>query len=762
MSDLSARLAQLPLEKRIVLQKMLRDKAAAAGGGRRRIARVERDGPLPLSFAQQRLWFLHQLDPASRAYSVPVALWMRGTLDVAALDRSLREIISRHEVLRTVFAESDGEPVQVVRPQGAVELPVVDLAGLPGASREAELGRLAAAHAHRPFDLRRGPLMRVMLVRVSPGDTGLLFNLHHIISDAWSAEVLVREVSTLYEGHLRGEARPLPELPVQYADFAAWQRKWLQGEVLEEQIGFWRERLRGAPPVLEIPTDRVRSATPGDEVARSTIVLPPELVGDLQALSEREGATLFMTLLGAWKLLLSRYSGQEDVVVGPVVAGRGRAEVEGLIGFFVNTLVLRTDLSGDPTVRELVRRARETTLGAFSHQELPFERLVKELQPERVAGRNPFFEVMFSLDQASGEAAVLELGDVRLSTLEGGRETAKFDLSLTFSHDGGALLGTLAYRESLYEAATIERLAGHLAVVLEEMAGEPGRRLSELSLLRGAERTQVLEEWNRTERPYPREVCIHERFEAQVRERPGATALVWEGVELTYAELDARANRLAHHLAGLGVGPERGVGVLLERGVELIVSILAVLKAGGCYVPLDPSYPAERLELMLADSAAAVLLSRSELSGALAGSDARAVCLDTAAEALGRAPVEAPRSGARAQNLAYIVYTSGSTGRPKGGMVAHRHVVQLVCDTDYVRFRPGDRIAQGSNASFDALTFEAWGALLNGATLVGIDRDVLLSPAALRAFLAEERITTLYQTTALLNQVAREQPGIFA
>ncbi|HEV2736801.1 MAG TPA: amino acid adenylation domain-containing protein, partial [Longimicrobiaceae bacterium] len=416
----------------------------------------------------------------------------------------------------------------------------------------------------------------------------------------------------------------------------------------------------------------------------------------------------------------------------------------------------------EPSFRELLARVRRTTLGAYQHQELPFERLVEELAPERSLAHSPLFQVVFVLQD--NERGVLRMGGLEMEPLAAGgdEETAKFDLTLGLAEGVQGFAGVLSYRAELWERATMQRMAEHFARLVEAVVADSACPVSRVAFLGAEERARVLEEWNRTGRPYPREACIHELFEARVRERPGSAALVWEGVELTYAELDARANRLAHPLGGLGVGPEVRVGVLLERGPELIVSILAILKAGGCYVPLDPGYPAERLELMLADSGADVLLSRSGLVAALSGSGPRVVCLDEAAGALACEPSDAPRSGAGAENLAYIVYTSGSTGRPKGVMVGHREVVQLVVETDYVQLRSGDRVAQASNASFDALTFEAWGAFLNGATLVGIPRDVLLSPSAFRETLREQRITTLYQTTALLNQLSREQPDIFA
>ncbi|HLL47967.1 MAG TPA: amino acid adenylation domain-containing protein, partial [Longimicrobiaceae bacterium] len=733
-------------EKRRLLAQLLKRKAARATR-------------FPLSFAQQRLWFLYQLDPASPLYNMPAAFRLHGPLDAGALERALAEIVRRHETLRTTFTSEAGEPVQVVSPPGAWRLEVEELGGLGEAEREAEVRRRVQAEAVRPFDLAAGPLFRALLLRCGAEEHVLLLCVHHVVGDGWSMEVLFRELDAVYSAFLRGEPSPLAEPPLQYADFAVWQRERLRGPALEQLLGYWMEQLAGAPATLELPADRPRPATQSFRGATLPVALDAGLTQKLHALARREGGTLFMTLLAAFGVLLARYAGQEDVVVGTPVAGRTRRETEGLVGLFINTLALRIDLSGDPEFTELLGRVREGVLGAHSHQELPFDRLVEELHVERSLSQSPVFQALLSMQ---GLPRPFEFGGVRATPIAAESGTSKFDLSLVLQEEASTLYGYLEFSTELFEAATVERMRGHLGTLLEGIASDPGRRVSALPLLDAAERAQVVEAWNRTERPYPREVCIHELFEAQVAVRPDEPALVWGDAELTYRELDARANRLANHLIGLGVGPECRVGVLLERGVDLVVSILAVLKAGGCYVPLDPGYPAERLALMLADSSVRVLLSRGDVAFAAETGDLSVVVLDAVADALARESTEAPRSGATAENLAYIVYTSGSTGKPKGVMVGHRHVVQLAVETDYVRFQPGDRVAQASNASFDALTFEAWGALMNGATLVGIPRDVLLSPPAFRETLREERITTLYQTTALLNQISHEQPDIFA
>jgi amino acid adenylation domain-containing protein len=730
---------------------------------------ADRGAPLPVSFAQRRLWFVDRMGGTGAAYHISTRLRLRGELDRGALVRALDTIVARHEALRTTFVQVDAEPAQRIAPvaESAFRLLDHDLAGLGEAAAEAELLRLMAEETGAPFDLERGPLIRGRLARLGPDDHALLVTMHHIVSDGWSMGVFMDELSALYTAFHRGDEDPLPPLPVQYADYAAWQRRWLDGDVLGQQADFWKRTLAGAPEQLELPTDHARPAQQDFAGAAVRVELDEELTAGLKALSRRHGATLFMTVLAGWAATLGRLAGQDDVVVGTPAANRGRSEVEGLIGFFINTLALRVDLSGQATVADLLAQVKAGVLAAQQHQDIPFEQVVELVQPARSLARNPLFQV--ALAWQNTPRGSLELPGLTFGSAGSAPHvTSQFDMSLTLLEAGGWIVGNLTYATALFRQETAERWIGYLRSVLREMVEDERRPVSGLAMLDGAERSLVVEEWNRTARPWPRGVGMNELFEAQVAARPDAPALAWGEVELSYRELDARANRLAHHLRGLGVGPDARVGVMLERGVELVVAILAVIKAGGAYVPLDPGYPAERLRLMLEDSGVRVLLTRSdlaatpELAGAFDAEELTVVHLDRSADALASQPTEPVRGGADPENLAYIVYTSGSTGRPKGVMVAHRHVVQLVVETDYVRFAPGDRIAQASNASFDALTFEAWGALLNGATLVGIPRDVLLSPAAFRETLRAERITTLYQTTALLNQLSREQPDIFA
>ncbi|MEW5927424.1 MAG: non-ribosomal peptide synthase/polyketide synthase, partial [Gemmatimonadota bacterium] len=704
------------------------------------LERVPRGGPLPLSFAQQRLWLVDRLEPGSAAYNMPFALRLRGELDVAALRASLGALVRRHETLRTLFGEHGGEPVQVVHPAAPAALPVVDLRGGGDAGREAE--RLAEEEALRPFDLARGPLLRGTLLRLDGGDHVLLLTLHHIVSDGWSTDVLVREVCALYAALSRGELPELPELPVQYADYALWQRKRLDARGQEAQVAFWREQLAGAPPLLEIPTDRPRGAGQSPRAGVHGVVLPAGLAHALRALSRREGTTLFMTLLAGWQALLARYAGQDDVVVGSPVAGRSRTELEGLIGFFVNMLALRADLSGEPGAAELLGRARERVLAAYAHQELPFERLVEELATARSLVHAPIFQVVFSLERPAGGGALPALGDVRAEPFEAGARLTKFDLYLSLADDGEGLRGALTYRAALFEAETAERLAGHLETVLRAMAADPRRPLAEVPLLGEAERAQLLGAWNATDAEVP-EGCVHERFELQAARTPGAAAVLSGGETITYADLERRANRLAHHLRALGAGADRRVGIFLERGADAVVAVLAVLKAGAAYVALDPSYPDERIRFMLEDAGACAAVSRAPLAGRLGGFAGPVVRLDADAGAVSLRPDAAPRGGAGPRSLAYVVYTSGSTGTPKGVLLEHGGLAGYLAWFDReVLGAEGFALPLVSSLAFDAHVRQLFPPLLRGEAVWVLPEDTVRDPAALlEALCSRDRVS---------------------
>ncbi|HLL71284.1 MAG TPA: amino acid adenylation domain-containing protein, partial [Pyrinomonadaceae bacterium] len=720
---------------------------------------VAREENLPLSFAQQRLWFLDQLVPDSPFYNLPLAVRLEGQLNHEALEQALSEIARRHEALRTSFLAIEGQPVQVVSPAHEIEMPVIDVTGMDEGEREAEVHRRASAEAQTPFDLRRAPLLRVTLLRVADDEHVLLLTMHHIISDAWSMGILIREVATLYEAYTRGQASPLPELPIQYADYAHWQREWLEGERLDAQLSYWRKQLAGSPALLELPTDRPRPPVQSHRGASVPFTLSRSLTENLQQLSRREGATLFMTLLAGFQTLLARYAETQDVAVGTPIAGRSRAELEGLIGFFVNALVLRTDLSGDPTFIELLGRVREVTLGAYAHQDVPFEKLVEELQPARELSHAPLFQVMFTLQNAPVEQA--KLTGLEMRPLEVASGVAKFDLTLSMSESDAGLWGALEYNADLFDEETARRMTRHFERLLKEIVSKSQLRVSELELLGESERRQLIEEWNATRSEYGREMCVHELVEASARSRPDAIAVTSENVEWTYDELNRRANRIAHHLRRRGVSGGEVVGVLMERSAEMVCGWLGVLKAGGAYLPLDASQPPQRLEMMLEDAGVRTVLTEERFLAAVAGRESGVVCVDRDRDIIAGESAENLVCETNAESVAYVIYTSGSTGRPKGILIPHRAVVRLVCNTNYIRLDDSDRIAQASNASFDAATFEVWGALISGARLVVVSRDVVLSPTDFGAEIRRQGITVLFLTTALFNLLAREAPDSF-
>jgi amino acid adenylation domain-containing protein len=710
----------------------------------------------PLSFAQERLWFLDQLEPGNPLYNVPLALSLEGPLDPGTLARVLTEIARRHESLRTTFTTYTGQPVQVVAPARAVAVARLDLSELPPGERAAGAQRACDAEAQRSFDLARGPLWRALLLRLSAEEHILLLTMHHIVVDGWSIDVLSREAGVLYAAFSQGLPSPLEELSIQYADYAIWQREWLQGAALEEQLAYWRAQLAGAPPVLELPTDRPRPAHPTLLGATLRFELSAKLTQEVNALSRRAGVTPFMTLLAAWQLLLARYTGQTDIAVGVPVANRQRSEVEGLIGFFVNTLVLRTDLGGDPNFIDLLGRVRETALGAYAHQDLPFEKLVEELQPARSLSHAPLFQVAFNFrsQQHSGDTQ-LSAHSVRLSRLPVDRSTAKFDLSLNVADSKADYRCVIEYSTELFDEATIERLSGHFKLLLEGIVANPASRIAALPLLTPAERQQLLGEWNDTRRDYPRAAGLHALFEAQAAARPDAVAVVYADGQLTYGELNARANQLAHYLISLGVGPEVVVGICMERAPELIVGLLGILKAGGAYLPLDPAHPRARLSFMLTETGARLLLTQQRLRAALPNDGPPVISLDADWPAIARAPVENPGVRVCADNLAYVAYTSGSTGRPRGVAVTQRGVARLVKQSDYAAFGPAEVVLQFAPIAFDASTFEVWGSLLNGARLV------LMPPGAqtlaeLGQTLQAHGVTTLWLTAGLFHLMMDE------
>jgi amino acid adenylation domain-containing protein len=713
-----------------------------------------RDVELPLSFVQQRFWFLQQLMPESSAYNISTAVRLKGALDVAALERSFREIVSRHEILRTTFPTIEGRPVQIINDAVDLKMPLLDLSRMDHALREAEARRVATEEARRPFDLAQGPLLRVRLLRLETDEHVLILTLHHIVSDGWSTGVLIRELTTHYEAFLKGESSSLPPLPIQYADFAYWQREWLKGEVLESRVAYWKKQFGDGLPVLNLPTDRPRPSIQSSQGSYQSLLLPASLTAAIKTLGQRKSATLFMVLLAAFKVLLHRYTEQPDIVVGSSIANRNRIETEGLIGLLINTLILRTDLSGNPTFLELLARVRETTLGAYSHQDLPFEQLLEELRHEWDASRAHAFQVAFQLQNFN--VPEMALPGLTLSPLDIESETAKFDLSMSMMETEEGLTGMLEYSTDIFEAETIRRMLDHFRTLLESIVAEPERRLSELSLMGEGERRQLLVQWNNPAPERSRSKCLHEIFEERAARTPEAVALVFEDVRLSYGELNARANKLAHYLRRLGVGPETLVGMCLERSIEMVLGLLGILKAGGAYVPLDPAYPQERLAFMLEDTGLAVLLMKSKLSETLPAHGASVVCLDEDWQAIERESAANLEGGAMPDNPAYIIYTSGSTGKPKGTLVSHASVFHLLEATQGVyHFDERDVWTLFHSYAFDFSVWELWGALGYGGRVVLVPYWAGRSPEAFYKLLSDERVTVLNQTPSAFRQLMR-------
>ncbi|MEJ2767903.1 non-ribosomal peptide synthase/polyketide synthase [Mycetohabitans sp. B46] len=710
-----------------------------------------RPATLPLSFAQERLWFLNQLGQDA-AYQIPIAMRLTGKLNIAALEAALSEIVRRHEALRTRFDTVEGTGVQVIHSPWTVEL-------VPQEVAEQEVMRHLLAIAEQPFDLTTGPLARFALLRLAPDSHVLSATLHHIISDGWSMGVLMQELEALYTAFSQKQDSPLPELPVQYADYALWQRAWFKDQTLEQELDYWRTQLSGAPAALELPTDRPRPAVPSGQGHGVLVHVPAALAAQLKALARREGATLYMALLAAFQVVLSRWSGQDDIVVGSPIAGRTQVQAEPLIGFFINTLALRTDLSGDPRFDALLARVRETTLGAYAHQTVPFEKLVEVLQPVRDLSRQPIFQVMvngfnipvpdFALPGLTVEKIDLE----RLST--------KFDLTLYFGETSDGIEGWLQYATDLFDAETIKRLGQHWVNVLEAVVADPTQRLSELPLLSTTERHQLLTAWNDTAADFSSAPTLHQLFEAQVQRTPNAVAAVFETQQMTYDELDRRANQLAHHLRAIGVGPEVTVALCAERSLQMLVGLLGILKAGGAYLPLDPSYPAERIAYMLEEAQVAALVMQPHLESLLPATRAQTVMLETGWAQIATQPSTRPTSIVRPHNLAYITYTSGSTGKPKGVMTQHSSAANyLNFLVRHYRLTEADVVLNVASLAFDASVRDLLGPLVAGARTVLIPTAQAKEPHQyVRAIHAHGVTKLLSITPSLLRSVCQVADG---
>jgi amino acid adenylation domain-containing protein len=631
---------------------------------------------LTLSFAQERLWFLNQLEGDNATYNIPSAWQLNGALSITALEAAVNEIIRRHEILRTTFKTETGVPTQVIAESLEIKIPLIDLSQIPDTEKFPEIQRWISAEAQHPFNLATDPLVQVKLLRLDALEHILLLTMHHIVSDGWSMGIFWQELSALYKVFSCGKTSPLTELPIQYADYALWQRDWLKGNVLESQLTYWKEQLKDAPPLLELPYENPRPSVQTFRGGNESFQLDLELTEKLQNLSQKSGATLFMTLLAAWSSLLYRYSGRSDILVGTPIANRNRPEIEPLIGFFVNTLVMRTQFKEDRSFADILKIVRQTALDAYAHQDIPFEQLVSELQPNRSLSYNPLFQVMFSLQNASMEPP--EFPGVICSDLKRESVVAKFDLWLSMEETEGGLIGEWEYNSDLFDRTTIRRWIGHFQRLLEAIVANPEQPVAQLPLLTESERHQLLVEWNETAKDYPSNKCIHQLFEAQVEKNPDAIAVVFESEQLTYRQLNSRSNQLAHYLQKLGVKPETLVGICVERSLEMVVGLLGILKAGGAYVPLDPNYPSERLTYMLSDAAVPLLLTEEKLVERLKGNAAQAVCLDSQWEELALESEENPINQTKPNNLAYLLYTSGSTGKPKGVSIEHHSPVALL------------------------------------------------------------------------------------
>jgi amino acid adenylation domain-containing protein len=759
MSDISEHPFDLTPQRRALLELLLQEENVppipAAS-----IPRRTHNDVIPASLAQERLWFLWKLEPTSAAYHISAAIRLDGELDVGALRAALTTLVARHESLRTHFTEMDGIAHQVIAAEAVYGWLEQDFSALPTAAREARVQAYLRHAAAEPFDLASGPLLRAELIRLAAHQHVLLLVMHHIISDGWSLGILVREFVVCYEAARAGRADDLPVLPIQYGDYAVWQRTWLDDGVLDAQLAYWRARLGDEQAVLELAADRVRTGprhAAGGHVVRD---VPAMLTAELRRLSQAHGATLSMTLLAAFNVLLYRYSGQPDMRVGVPVAGRQRLETEALVGFFVNTLVIRTELSAAMPFSELLAQVRARVLEAQANQDLPFAWLVEALRPVRSLRHTPLFQVMFNLQPAAGDA-LAHLPGLTVSGVESDAGMSQFDLTLDVTERPEELGLSFGYASDLFDHSTVERLVDQFIRLLEGIVVQPDGALSALPLLSGTERHRLLVEWNDTATAYPRQRCLHELFVEQAARTPHTMAVMYEGQQLTYAELDRRSNQLAHYLCALGVGPEVRVGLCLERSPEAVVGILGILKAGGTYVPLDPAYPKERLAFMLQDAQVAVLITQQRLRQQLPDCEAQVVCLETDGETMAQESAENLNSEVTAQHLAYVVYTSGSTGTPKGVMGLHQGAVnRLHWMWTHYPFEAEEVCCQKTSLNFVDSIWEIFGPLLRGIPTVIIPDAVLKDPHALVQTLAVNHITRIVLVPSLLRVMLETLSGL--
>jgi amino acid adenylation domain-containing protein len=735
--------------KKALLEKWKRGKFQADTIPKRQISKK-----VPLSFSQQRLWFIDQLYHGSAFYNIPIAFHIKGQLNITAIQQSLNEILKRHEVWRTNFQLVNGEPIQEISPELTWDLPIINLEHLSGQDWEFEVKQLVAEEAKKPFDLAKGLLVRATLLRLREEEQVLLVTMHHIITDGWSCSVFLRELSTLYAAFSTDQPSPLPELPIQYADFAVWQRDRLQGKFLTTQLNYWKQQLQGKLPVLQLPTDRPRPAITSFAGAKQYFKFSKALTDALKQFNQQEDTTLFMSLLAAFNVLLYRYTDQKDILIGSPIANRSRPELEGMLGLFVNTLVLRNNLSGNPSFRELLHRVREVTLNAYAHQDLPFEILVEELHPERDLSRNPLYEIMFVLQNSP--VSVQEVSGLTLRTLEFDSGTAQLDIFLSMSKTQEGLTGCLEYNTDIFDSTTIAQFINNFQTLLENIVADPEKRISELSLLTTQEQEQLLFNFNQTHADYPQDATLHQLFEQQVERSPDFIALISQSEELTYRQLNHRANQLAHYLQKQGVTKETLVAICLERSTDMVVGILAILKAGGAYIPLDPSYPVERLRFMLLDSQVSLVISHSSFVNNFGHMtfDKRQmmfISLDNDWEIIQQESQENPINASKAENLAYIIYTSGSTGTPKGVLGTHRGTVNgLHWLWKTYPFTPGEVCCQKTAISFVDSVWEIFAPLLQGIPTVIINDATVLDSQLFIQALAHHKVTRIILVPSLL------------
>lgn len=702
----------------------------------------------PASFAQERLWFVDQMEAGTAVYNVPYHHQMRwkGELNVSALEQALTEIVWRHEPLRTTFVNVDGEAVQVIQPEVDFELPIVDLTKLAPADQEAQVRYWVDKDGKHSFDLENGPLFFARLLKLSDTEHVFIMMMHHIIVDGVSFEFFADELKTLYAAFAAGQESPLEELPLQYADFVIWQREWIEGKEVQRQIDYWKEQLGSNLPVLELPTDRPRPTRQQNNGSWEWVDLPESLISALKQSSREAGVSLFMTMLAGFNVLLSRYSGQEDICVGSPTANRNQAELERMIAFFVNPVTIRSDLSGDPTFTELLQRVRKTALGAFAHQEVPFERLVEALSPARDLSHHPLFQVSFTLQMPP---LLIDLPGITATPIEFDNGTSKFDLLAELWEEDGKVRGHFEYDTDLFDRSTIQRMIGHYQMILESVVANPNARIGELALLPTAERSQLVNGWNDTAVSYPDTLCLHHLFEQQVAKTPDKVAVVFEDIELTYQQLNEEANQLAHHLQGLGVQPDQFVGICVERSLDMIMGMLGILKAGAAYLPMDPNYPQDRLAYMLEDTKAAVLVTHSHLVQHLPTDGIHVIQLDEEWDTISEQSTENPQSDVQPHHLAYIIHTSGSTGKPKGVQIPHRNVVNFL---ETMRQTPGlsadDTLLAITTLSFDIAVLELYLPITTGATLAIASSELTVDGPRMINALDEYGVTILQATPA--------------